>query len=266
MTPLEFSIRIVREEAIEVSPITLPKNRFKHLLCDLDGTLIDAGGLMVHFEFIGRTLPLMKKHQGWMTAYRALKKSAATLTRPSRTKTNHERLIENFAGHFKIPFEQAEKEVRENLHFVFPKLRPHFRKIPGAAKFLEWANEHYSLTLATNPVWPVELVHMRMEWGGIDPAYFKSITTADRMHACKPSREYYLEILEQESFQAEDCIMIGNERKMDLPATQAGLSVFLLRPDARALTSIEAPAGKSPGAWRGSFAHLRQLLSLQRLE
>jgi hypothetical protein len=60
--------------------------------------------------------------------------------------------------------------------------------------------------------------------------------------------------------------MIGNERKMDLPATQAGLSVFLLRPDARALTCIEAPAGKSPGAWRGSFAHLRQLLSLQRLE
>lgn len=243
-----------------MSPITLPKNRFKHLLCDLDGTLIDAGGLMVHFEFIGRTLPLMKKHQGWMTAYRALKKSALTLTRPSRTKTNHERLIENFAGHFKIPFEQAEKEVRENLNFVFPKLKPHFGRIPGAAKFLEWAEERYSLTLATNPVWPVELVHLRMQWGGIDPKYFKSITTADRMHACKPTKEYYLEILEQENFQPEECLMIGNERKMDLPATQAGLAVFLLRPDARALTCIESPLGKSPGAWRGSFAHLRSLL------
>jgi putative hydrolase of the HAD superfamily len=186
------------------------------------------------------------------------------LTRPSRTKTNHERLIENFAGHFKIPFEQAEKEVRENLNFVFPKLKPHFGRIPGAAKFLEWAQEYYSLTLATNPVWPVELVHMRMQWGGIDPTYFKSITTADRMHACKPSREYYLEILEQENFRAEECLMIGNERKMDLPATQAGLSVFLLRPEARGLTCIESPAGKSPGAWRGSFAHLRQFLSLQQ--
>ena len=77
-----------------MSPMSLPKNRFQHLLCDLDGTLIDSGGLMVHFEFITRTLPLMKKHQGWMAAYQALKKGAEVLKKPSRTKTNRERLIE----------------------------------------------------------------------------------------------------------------------------------------------------------------------------
>jgi len=246
-----------------MSPIRMPENRFKHLLCDLDGTLIDSGGLMVHFEFIGRTLPLMKKHQGWRAAYQALKKGASALKRPSKTKTNHERLIENFANHFKIPYDSAERIVKENLDSVFPKLKSHFGKIHGAARFLEWAKDHYSLTLATNPVWHVDFVQMRMQWGGIDPSLFKSITTADRMHACKPHKEYYLELLEQEGFSARECLMIGNERKMDLPATHAGLAVFLLRTDAKALSCIEAPTGKSPGAWRGNYSHLKQLLISQ---
>ncbi len=244
--------------------MSLPKNRFQHLLCDLDGTLIDSGGLMVHFEFITRTLPLMKKHQGWMAAYQALKKGAEVLKKPSRTKTNRERLIETFAHQLKLSHEDAEKALVDSLGSVFPKLKSHFGKIHGAAKFLEWAKEHYSLTLATNPVWPVELVHMRMQWGGIDPNYFQSITTADRMHACKPSLEYYHEILKQQHFKPEECLMIGNERKMDLPATQAGLSVFLIRTEAKQLTCIEAPTDKHPGAWRGNYHHLKSLLLLQQ--
>jgi len=240
--------------------MSLPRKRFQNLLCDLDGTLIDSGGIGVHFEFITRTLPIMKRHQGWMAAYKALSQGAEELKKPSRNKTNRERLIETFAKHLKLPKEEAEKELHQSLNEVFPKLKSHFGKITGAAKFLDWAKDQYPLVLATNPVWPVELVHLRMGWGGIDPGLFKSITTADRMHACKPSREYYLEILRQESFDASQCLMIGNERKMDLPATAVGMSVFLIRPDASALTCIEAPTDTHPGAWRGNYQHLRSLL------
>jgi FMN phosphatase YigB (HAD superfamily) len=243
-----------------MSPMSLPRTRFKNLLCDLDGTLIDAGGIGVHFEFISRTLPLMKRHQGWMAAYKALSKGAEELKKPSRTKTNRERLIETFARHLKLPQEEAARELEQSLGEVFPKLKPHFGKITGAAKFLDWAKEHYPIILATNPVWPVELVHLRMNWGGITPGIFRSITTADRMHACKPSQEYYLEILKQESFEASECLMIGNERKMDLPATRVGVAVFLIRPEASALTCIEAPTGTHPGAWRGNYQHLKSLL------
>jgi FMN phosphatase YigB (HAD superfamily) len=247
-----------------MSPMSLPKHRFENLLCDLDGTLIDSGGIRVHFEFITRTLPIMKRHQGWMAAYQALSEGAEELKKPSRTKTNRERLIEAFARRLKLPKEEAERELTQSLMEVFPKLKPHFGRIPGAAKFLEWARDHYRLVLATNPVWPIELVHLRMNWGGIDPGQFKSVTTADRMHACKPSPEYYLEILKQEEFRAEHCLMIGNERKMDLPATRAGLAVFLIRPEAGALTCIEAPTTDQPGAWRGNYSHLRQLLAVNR--
>ena len=263
MTLLQFSSTIDPEKEGPMSPVSLPQNRFKHLLFDLDGTLIDSGGLMVHFEFIGRTLPLMKKHQGWRVAYQALTRGASSLKRPSKTQTNHERLTENIARHFKVSYSEAEGIMKENLGAVFPKLKSHFGKINGAARFLDWAKEHYSLTLATNPVWHLDFVHMRMKWGGIDPGLFQSVTTVDRMHACKPNKEYYLELLEQENFRADHCLMIGNERKMDLPATAAGVSVFLIRTEAKAMTCIEAPTEKSPGAWRGNYTHLKQLLSLQ---
>lgn len=238
-----------------------PKTQFRHLLCDLDGTLIDSGGLMVQFQFVWQTLPLMKQHQGWKAAYHALRKGGEIIKTPSRTKTNYERLVGSFAQDLKISETEAEKMLRENLNTVFPKLKPHFGKISGAAKFLEWAKDQFTLTLATNPVWPLDLVHLRMKWGGIDSDYFKSITTADRMHACKPSPEYYKELLKQEKFEPEDCLMIGNERKMDLPATKVGIAVFLIRTDAKRLTCIEVPSEKSPGAWSGNYAHLKAFLT-----
>ena len=239
----------------------LPKTKFQHLLCDLDGTLIDSGGLRVQFEFIWKTLPLMKKHQGWKAAYHALKDGQDVIKLPSSTHTNHERLVDTFSKHLKLSLPEAETTLLQNLSAVFPQLKSHFGKIAGAAKFLEWANDHYTLTLATNPVWPLDLVHLRMKWGGISPDYFKVITTADRMHACKPTPEYYQELLKMEGFKSETCLMIGNDRKMDLPATKIGVAVFLLVVDAKELSCIEIPGENSPGAWSGSYAHLKAFLS-----
>lgn len=245
---------------------------YKHLLMDLDGTLIHSGNFLVHLEFIGRILPLMKQDKGWRAAWNSLKEGQDALKLKSKDKTNQERLIDIFEKHLGLPRDVAEKRLFDSLLKVFPKLESHFGKIPGAAKFIEWAKDHYTMTLATNPVWPIELAHMRMRWGGINPDYFSSVTTSDRMHACKPDVEYYQEILEQEKFEASECLLIGNERKMDLPATRAGIAVFLVRPDARDLSVIEKPGLKlpsgalSPGAWRGNYSHLKSMLLAQLAE
>lgn len=241
-------------------PTNANRPNFKHLLLDLDGTLIHSGNFLVHLEFIGRILPLMRHQKGWRAAWNSLKEGQDALKLKSKEKTNHERLVTIFERHLSLPRAEAEKKLFESLLQVFPKLKSHFGKIPGAAPFIEWAKSRYTLTLATNPVWPIELNHMRMRWGGINPDDFKSITTADRMHACKPDVEYYEEVLEQEGFLANDCLLVGNERKMDLPATRAGIAVFLIRPDAKQMTTIEIPNSNSPGAWRGNYQHLKQWL------
>ena len=240
------------------TPSTSP---FKHLLLDLDGTLIYSGTFLTSIEFIRRILPLMKNHRGWRNAWRALSESRDVIKVPSKTQTNEERLLETFEKNLHLSQAQAKEALHTSLLKAFPKLESHFGEMKGAAEFIAWAKNHYSLTLTTNPVWPVELVQMRMRWGGINPDLFNSITTADRMHACKPHPEYYEEVLKQENFKPEDCLLIGNERKMDLPATQVGIGVFLIRKRAKELTCLRPRTAKYPGAWRGNYQHLKQMLS-----
>ena len=123
---------------------------------------------------------------------------------------------------------------------------------------MDWAKDHYTLTLATNPVWPPEVVEMRIRWAGLDPAIFKSITHAKIMHACKPSIEYYEEILAHEGFEASHCMLIGNEVRMDLPAVRAGIRVFIIDPNSE-ITPLK-PKGSRAEAWRGDYVALRKLL------
>ena len=246
--------------------LSKPKHQFKNLLLDLDGTLIHSGNFLLNIEFIARILPMLKHFKGWKVAFSTLKEMQDVVKTPSPEKSNQERVIEIFQNNFKISREEAEKHLLKSIQLVFPKLESHFGKILGAASFVDWAKDHYSLTLATNPMWSAEIVHMRMRWGGINPEYFKSITTADRMHACKPLPEYYQELLTQENFEPKDCLLIGNERKMDLPATKVGIPVFLIRPNTTHLTCISEPGTKingdlSPGAWRGSYYHLKEFLT-----
>jgi FMN phosphatase YigB (HAD superfamily) len=255
----------------------IPQKRFQHLLLDLDGTLIHSGNFLLNFEFIARILPMLKKFRGWKVALRTLKEMQDVVKTPSKIKTNQERVVEIFQTNFGISQEEAEKHLLKSIQTVFPQLESHFGKILGAADFVDWAKDHFTLTLATNPMWTTEFVHMRMRWGGINPDYFRSITTADRMHACKPLPEYYRELLDQEKFEVRDCLLVGNERRMDLPAIQTGLAVYLIRPATARLTCIQEPGSTvhfknhkeshnggmayvSPGAWRGNYAHLKELL------
>jgi FMN phosphatase YigB (HAD superfamily) len=233
----------------------------KHLLLDLDGTLIHSGNFLLNFEFIARILPMLKHFRGWKVAFRTLKEMQDVVKTPHAVKSNQERVIEIFQTNFNISREEAETHLLKSINSVFPKLESHFGKILGAASFIEWAKDHYTLTLATNPMWSSEIVQMRMRWGGINPDHFKSITTIDRMHACKPLPEYYQELLRQENFEAKDCLLIGNERKMDLPATKVGIPVFLIRPTTGSLTCIRE---SDPGAWRGSYTHLKEFLLKQK--
>ncbi len=89
--------------------------------------------------------------------------------------------------------------------------------MPGARDFVHWAYERFPLVLATEPIWKREIIEHRVRWSGLDPALFRFISHASVMHACKPSVEYYLELLALNDLRAQDCLMVGNEPRMDLP-------------------------------------------------
>jgi FMN phosphatase YigB (HAD superfamily) len=207
---------------------------------------------------------ILKEQIGFRTATQILFAMQNELRKPSAHLTNELRSLMIFAKRLNMPLEETRHFIRHSLFTIFPKLEKHFYPIDGAKDFLDWARDRYSLTLATNPVWPREIIELRVRWAGIEPEIFRDITYAKTMHAYKPSLEYYEEVLTQQGFTAGDCLLIGNDLKMDLPATRAGIRVFIVG-SFKQMTPIDIKGSRAP-AWKGSYAHLRGLLEKLSLE
>ncbi|MBY0471885.1 HAD family hydrolase [bacterium] len=248
----------------------------KTLLVDLDGTLLGARNLFLRFDFIRKTLRALVPQGSWFRAFRGLKAmdrvykeedASLNLASLAEAPTNYNRAIQVFSNEFRVSIERAEQILASVMTFVFPKLERHFYPMPGAQKFLEWAKDRYRLVLATNPVWPEEIIKMRLKWAGVDPSLFSLITHAGIMHAAKPYPNYYREVLQQISCGPGECMLIGNEIKMDLPAVQVGLPVYIVIPPStkeKPLVVDTVPEaaryGSSAKAWKGSFAALQKML------
>jgi FMN phosphatase YigB (HAD superfamily) len=234
----------------------------KHLLVDLDGTLLGNRAFPLSFDFVNRALGILKKYGGVKKAASVLIEIYREFGRPSPELTNDKRVVGLFSRRMNLSLEEARRVLREGTIFIFPSLEKHFYPIPGSKEFLEWAKDHFPLTLATNPVWPSEIVEMRVKWAGIDPSIFGFMTHVRAMHAVKPHPEYYQEILDQQGLRAQDCILIGDSERMDLPATQLGIRVFIVDQDTKKLAPLK-PSKPGAPAWKGSYSELRQLLEAQ---
>lgn len=230
------------------------------LLVDLDGTLLASYDPLVRIEFIIRTLWRVRKHGGLRVAVRSLKAVTQALEHPQASERhllNAERGARAFARETGLALEQADRVLRDEVGAVFPRLERYFFPVPGARDFIRWAQPRYRMILATNPVWPIEQVLLRLKWAGIDPGVFASITHSGRMHACKPSETYYSELLEQEGLAAHECALVGDDVRKDLPATRVGISVFILASGRK-----RPVAGTHEGRARAAFGSYRDLVSL----
>jgi FMN phosphatase YigB (HAD superfamily) len=230
----------------------------KHLLVDLDGTLLGNRNLYLSYDFVRQALSSLKVYGGVTQAARLLLSIGRELKKTSEDLTNDIRIVETFSRQMNISIEEARRVLRDSIMAIFPTLEKHFYPIQGAKEFLDWAHERYPLTLATNPIWPPEIIELRVKWAGIDPSIFADVTHVRRMHAYKPSSHYYEEILQQNGLQASDCLLIGDNVKMDLPATRVGIRVFIVG-QFKNLTPIQIPKAKAQ-AWKGNYPALRKLL------
>ena len=85
--------------------------------------------------------------------------------------------------------------------------------------------------LATNPIFPAVATESRIRWAGMEPSDFEFYTTYENINYCKPSLEYYKEILNRLDLRAEECLMVGNDVGDDMVARHLGMQVFLLTED-----------------------------------
>ncbi|OFZ18480.1 MAG: hypothetical protein A2X94_00615 [Bdellovibrionales bacterium GWB1_55_8] len=231
----------------------------KNLLVDLDGTLLGNRSVFLSLDFVGKAVSTLKMYGSWSTAARTLLAIYREFRVPSAQLTNDVRVIELFSKRMKLEPTEGRRVLREAVQAIFPQLEKHFFPIEGAREFLDWAKEHYPLTLATNPVWPSEIMNLRLKWAGIDPEVFSFVTDVRIMQACKPSPAYYQQILKNREYRAEDCLLIGNDLKMDLPASRVGIRVFIVG-NFETMEELPVPTG-SAKAWKGNYSHLKTLLA-----
>ncbi len=233
--------------------------KIKHLLVDLDGTLVGNRGTPMAIKFMQLSYSELRKRAPTLNRIRALK---ALLGINKQFKSalggepNDVRLVQYFSNATGLSTEHSRSVLKSGVNSIFPHLKPYFYPMPGAYDFLEWAKQHFSLTLATNPVWPTEIITLRATWGGIDTSIFKNITHIRSMSACKPKAHYFREILLQSGLRPEETLLIGNDFKMDLPATRIGIPVFIVHPSRK----LEQIRSKGAHAWQGHFGDLKTIL------
>ena len=113
----------------------------------------------------------------------------------------------------------------------------------------------YDVVLATSPIFPAVAIKSRLQWINLTPQDFKHVTTYENCHYGKPNLDYYREILEKCGFDAQDCIMIGNNPVEDMCFEQLGGEVYLVTDDVENPNNVPTDKFKS-----GSFEELKEFL------
>ena len=117
-------------------------------------------------------------------------------------------------------------------HNEFQNIKEICGFLPEAAQTVRALKEKgYRVALATTPVFPSITTESRIRWAGLVPEDFEIFTTYEHYHFCKPSLNYYKELIEKLGVKPEECLMVGNDVGEDMVTEELGMKVFLLPAD-----------------------------------
>lgn len=142
--------------------------------------------------------------------------------------TNWEKAVAFFSQLSGRSLADSKRILTETSMKCFVKSQPTLFAMPEAINFIAWAKNHYRLILATNPLWPLDVVHFRLSVAQIHQSNFEFITHAEVMSSSKPHVEYYEELKQMKDLDPAACLMIGNDEKKDGPARLIGTEVFII--------------------------------------
>jgi FMN phosphatase YigB (HAD superfamily) len=232
-------------------------NEIEYLLLDLDGTLIQFNLNL----FIQEYLRQIQRH---FSHYSFAKFVPDWILKGTERMLSNKGTMTNkqvFLNYFQQKSGLSEEEMWEIfLHFYksdYNHLKDITEPVKGARVFLEAAkSQGYRLVIATQPVFPEIAIQKRLLWAGVGHLSYDLITNIENMHACKPHRYYFQQILDLLDTQHDKCLMIGNDAEMDLAAGKIGIKTYFLNTDAVNIVNSKAH-------YQGDFRNLAQLLELK---
>lgn len=224
------------------------------VLFDLDGTLLDLDlGAFLRRYFAALEIasaPLAGVHAGEGGFMEALHAATGTMMEQHPGQTNREVFYAELLQRTGVDLTEHWSVYERFYAEVFPTLGDTAGPAPGARAVVTTALElGLKVAIATNPIFPRAAVDHRLAWAEIADLPVSVVTTYESMQACKPHAAYYRQTAELLGVAPDQCLMVGDDRGLDMPAADVGMRTYYVGPDPDA-----------PADMRGDLLELAQLL------
>jgi len=203
----------------------------KAVLFDLDGTLLDIdieAFLVTYFAALSEALAeVFGSGEDLDLAMRAVSDATGAMMRPHDEHTNRQVFYKQFESLTGVDLAGHDDLLERFYRDVFPTLNAGIAPASGGLESIAAAREcGLRIAVATNPIFPRAAILHRMAWAGISPDQVDVITDFDLMHATKPHPAYYRETAALLGVDPTDCLMVGDDRVLDLSAADVGMRTF----------------------------------------
>lgn len=206
------------------------------VLFDLDGTLLEIdieAFIRVYFGRLSETLAaVFDDGDSLELAMRAISEATGATMYPHPGVTNAQVFYEDFARRTGVDLLDHKDLIDAFYRDVFPALGRDLGPMPGAREAFDTAREHgLKVAVATNPIFPRQAILHRLAWAGFDAEEPDIVTDFETMCATKPLPAYFRQTAELLGVSPSACLMVGDDRMLDLAAADVGMRTFHVSED-----------------------------------
>lgn len=222
------------------------------ILFDLDGTLLDLdlGAFLSRYFAALRVAAEELPYPADVEIMDAIMESTQAMMAEHVGSTNRDVFYAHLLALTGIDLNDSWSVFERFYAEEFPGLGSDLKAHAGARKAVEAALDlGLEVAVATNPIFPRVAIDHRLRWAGLGDLPITVVTSYENMHACKPYPAYFLETASMLGVSPRECMMVGDDRSLDMPAADVGMRTFYV-----------GPLKDAPCDYRGTMTDLAQLL------
>lgn len=201
----------------------------KHILIDMDGTLIGQPGAAFHNLFAVFAFLRLSALASYKDLYKAVNKTIKIVLSNHQFANNEDAFFETLSRELNVTRQKLERFAGRFFDSDYPFICLFLHSEPHARRLLDLLHATgRHVTLATNAIFGRREIELRLKASDLYLHDFDLVTSWDVMKSTKPHTAFFEETLKKIGGAPESTVMIGNDPFYDLPAYQLGIDTLLV--------------------------------------